>query len=291
VFGAVTVVFLFLHLIPGDPIDLMLGEHALPTDREALRRVLGLDQPVHIQYFHFMKGIFTGNFGYSIFFKEDVLTVIFRYLPATLELTLVAFLFSVILSFFLGIISVKFSGTWIDSTISLFSISGISIPSFFTGPVLIIIFSIWLNLLPVSGRENFSSVILPALTLGFGMAGLLTRIVKTGLLESLSSPYIITARAKGISENRILLLHVLKNSVIPAITIMGIQFGHLLAGAIITEKIFSWPGIGTLLVQGIFSRDYPLVQGCVLLISLIFIVVNFLTDVIYMLVDPRIRLQ
>lgn len=289
--GTVTVVFLFVHLIPGDPVDLMLGEHALPVDREALRRVLGLDQPVQIQYLNFMKGIFRGDFSYSIFFREDVLSLIFRYFPATLELALVAFLFSVVISFLFGIISMKFHGSWIDSAVSLFSISGISIPSFFIGPVLIIIFSIWFNIFPVSGKENILSVILPAFTLGYGMAGLLTRIVRTSLLESFSSPYIITARAKGIGENRILLVHILKNSIITVITVMGIQFGHLLAGAIITERIFSWPGIGTLLVQGIFARDYPLVQGCVLWISLIFIVINFLTDIIYMSVDPRIRIR
>lgn len=286
--GAVTLVFFLIHMVPGDPVEVMLGETASSADKEELRRSLGLDQPVHIRYQTFLAGLLTGDLGRSLHEQAGVADLIFARLPATLELALAALLVGASISFPLAIIAAAQRGTWRDRGALLFSLLGLSIPNFWLGPLLIILFSIYLGWLPVSGRAGAAHVVLPAITLGLGMAAILTRILRASLLRVRNEDYIRAARAKGVSENRVWLKHMLRNALLPVITIMSLQFGSLLAGAVITETIFSWPGIGRLTIQAIQTRDYPLVQGCVLAISLTYIFVNFLADILYRLADPRI---
>ncbi len=286
--GALTLVFFLIHMIPGDPVEVMLGETASSTDKEELRRSLGLDRPVHIRYRAFLVGLASGDLGRSLYEQASVADLIRARLPATLELALAAILIAAFMSFPLALIAAARRGTWRDRAALLFSLLGVSIPNFWLGPLLIILFSIELGWLPVSGSGGAMHVILPAITLGLGMAAILTRLLRASLLHVRNEDYVRTARAKGVSEKLVWLKHTLRNALLPVITIMSLQFGSLLAGAVITETIFGWPGIGRLMVQAIQSRDYPLVQGCVLTIALMYIIVNFASDVFYRLVDPRI---
>ena len=291
VMGAVTLVFFFLHMIPGDPVEVMLGETAQQADKEKLRAELGLNLPLHLQYGRFIKGVFHGDLGDSYFYRRPVTRVIAERVPATLELALAAFLVAGLIAIPLGIISALREGTALDNVSMIFSLLGVSIPNFWLGPLLIILFSIEIGWFPVSGRGGVESLVLPAITLGTALAALLSRMTRSSLLEKLGEEYLNVARAKGLPEWKVILKHALRNALIPIITILGLQFGALLSGAIITENVFSWPGIGTLLINAIEARDYPLVQGCVLFISLSYLLVNFLTDLVYGWVDPRIRLQ
>ena len=289
--GAVTLVFFFLHMIPGDPVEVMLGETAQQADKEKLRAELGLNLPLHLQYGRFIKGVFHGDLGDSYFYRRPVTRVIAERVPATLELALAAFLVAGLIAIPLGIISALREGTALDNVSMIFSLLGVSIPNFWLGPLLIILFSIEIGWFPVSGRGGVGNLVLPAITLGTALAALLSRMTRSSLLEKLGEEYLNVARAKGLPEWKVILKHALRNALIPIITILGLQFGALLSGAIITENVFSWPGIGTLLINAIEARDYPLVQGCVLFISLSYLLVNFLTDLVYGWVDPRIRLQ
>ena len=291
VMGAVTLVFFFLHMIPGDPVEVMLGETAQQADKEKLRAELGLNLPLHLQYGRFIKGVFHGDLGDSYFYRRPVTRVIAERVPATLELALAAFLVAGLIAIPLGIISALREGTALDNVSMIFSLLGVSIPNFWLGPLLIILFSIEIGWFPVSGRGGVGNLVLPAITLGTALAALLSRMTRSSLLEKLGEEYLNVARAKGLPEWKVILKHALRNALIPIITILGLQFGALLSGAIITENVFSWPGIGTLLINAIEARDYPLVQGCVLFISLSYLLVNFLTDLVYGWVDPRIRLQ
>ena len=286
--GALTLVFFLIHFVPGDPIEVMLGETATAVAKEELRRALGLDQPLMVQYLKFFTGLGRGDLGRSLYEQIDVAEIILARFPATIELTFFAMAIAIILSLPLGLLAAVNKGSWIDRISLIFSLLGISMPNFWLGPLLIIIFSIELGWLPVSGRGGLSHFILPSLTLGLGMAAILTRILRASLLRIIHEDYIRTARAKGLSEKRIWLTHTLRNALLTVITIMGLQFGALLAGAVITETVFGWPGIGRLTVQAIQTRDYPVVQGCVLIIATSYLIVNLATDIMYHLVDPRI---
>lgn len=286
--GALTLVFFLLHLIPGDPVEVMLGESASAADKEELRRSLGLDQPVFLQYRNFLRGLIAGDLGPSLYEQAGVAELIRARLPATIELTLCAMAVAVFLAFPLAIVAAVKKGSWMDRGSLLFSLLGVSLPNFWLGPLLMIVFSIQLGWLPVSGRGGLGHVVLPSVTLGLGMAAILTRILRATLLHVINEDYIRSARAKGLAETKVWLKHALRNALLSVVTLMSLQFGGLLAGSIITETIFSWPGIGRLTVQAIQTRDYPLVQGCVLVIATSYILVNFVTDIVYRLIDPRI---
>jgi peptide/nickel transport system permease protein len=269
-------------------VEVMLGETASSADKDELRRSLGLDQPVYVQYRAFVAGLVTGDLGRSLYEQGSVTALIAARLPSTVELALAALLVAALLSFPLALLAAARRGTWRDRGALLFSLLGLSIPNFWLGPLLIILFSIQLGWLPVSGSGGAAHLILPSITLGLGMAAILTRILRASLLRVRNEDYVQAARAKGVSEQQVWLKHMLRNALLPVITIMSLQFGSLLAGAVITETIFSWPGIGRLTVQAIQTRDYPLVQGCVLAIAVTYIFVNFLADILYRLADPRI---
>lgn len=286
--GALTLVFLLIHLIPGDPVDVMLGETAGTADKEALRESLGLNRPLSVQYRTFLIDLAGGDLGRSLYERSGVTEIVRARFPATLELAFCAMIAAIAISFPLAVLAAVRRGSWIDRSALTFSLFGLSMPNFWLGPLLMIIFSIQLGWTPVSGRGGFSHLILPSLTLGLGMAAILIRILRASLLRAMHEDYVQTARAKGLSERRVWLKHTLRNALLSVITIMSLQFGSLLTGSLITETIFSWPGIGRLTVQAIQTRDYPLVQGCVLVIAVCYVLVNFLTDLAYRFVDPRI---
>jgi ABC-type dipeptide/oligopeptide/nickel transport system permease component len=262
-----TMVFLLAHIVPGDPVQQMLGEGARAEDLQQLRHALGLDLPVPVQYAHYVGGILRGDLGESFRFQQPVLRVILSRYPATLELATVALLVCAAIGIPAGLLAAQRRGTPADRAVGVFTLFGLSVPNFALGPVLILFFSVILGWLPVSGRGGPLHLVLPAITLGAALAAILTRMVRTSVMEELSSDYVRTARAKGLSESAVLFRHAFRNALIPILTILGLQFGTLLAGTIVTESIFSWPGIGRLSVQAIEARDYPLLQGCILLIA------------------------
>lgn len=287
----VTMVFLLAHIVPGDPVQQMLGEGARLQDLQQLRRSLGLDEPIRVQYERYLLGVVRGNLGESFRFQQPVARVVLSHYPATLELAVFALLVCAAIGIPAGMFAAEYRGTPADHSVAVFTLFGLSVPNFALGPLLILIFSVVLGWFPVSGRGGISHLILPAITLGAALAAILTRMVRTSVIEELSSDYVRTARAKGLSESAVLFRHAFRNALIPILTILGLQFGTLLAGTIVTETIFSWPGIGRLAVQAINARDYPLLQGCILLIAVSYVLVNLLTDVVYAFIDPRVRLQ
>lgn len=287
----VTMVFLLAHIVPGDPVQQMLGEGARAEDLQQLRHALGLDVPISVQYGRYLAGIVHGNLGESFRFREPVSRVVLEHYPATLELAIVALLICVIIGIPAGLLAAERRATAADHAVGVFTLLGISVPNFALGPVLILVFSVIFGWLPVSGRGGPAHLILPAITLGASLAAILTRMVRTSVIEELSSDYVRAARAKGLSSAAVLFRHAFRNALIPILTILGLQFGTLLAGTIVTETIFSWPGIGRLAVQAINARDYPLLQGCILLIAVSYVLINLLTDFVYALVDPRVRLE
>lgn len=285
----VSVVFLLIHLVPGDPIQTMLGEGAAAGDIAAARHAFGLDLPLGTQYMHYWNGILHGNLGQSIRFNQSVATIIRDRYPFTLQLTLASLFVALVLSIPAGVRSARRRNRWDDRVLGFVSLLGLSFPNFALGPILILFFAIKLGWLPVSGSGDLAHLILPAITMGGALAAILTRMVRTSMLEELSQDYVRTARAKGLPERTVVYKHALRNALIPVVTVIGLQFGALLAGAIVTETIFSWPGIGRLTIQAISNRDYYLVQGCILAIGLTYVAVNLLTDVLYTIVNPRIR--
>jgi ABC-type dipeptide/oligopeptide/nickel transport system permease component len=287
----VTMVFLLAHVVPGDPVQQMLGEGARAEDMDQLRHALGLDAPILTQYGRYLSGVLHGNLGESFRYQQPVTRVILSHYPATLELAFVALLMCALIAIPAGLAGAEKRGTATDRAIGVFTLLGLSVPNFALGPVLILLFSVILGWLPVSGRGGLGHIVLPAVTLGAALAAILTRMVRTAVMEELSSDYVRTARAKGLSEWAVLLRHAFRNALIPILTILGLQFGTLLAGTIVTETIFSWPGIGRLAVTAIQARDYPLLQGCILLIAISYVVVNLVTDFLYVAVDPRVRFQ
>ena len=288
--GVSVLVFLFIHLIPGDPVEVMLGESASAGDRAALRHQLYLDQPLSAQFGHFFSGLATGQLE-SIFYHEPVSTKVIGRLGATFELAFAAMALACLFAIPLGILAALRRGTWTDTAATGFALLGVSIPNFWLGPMLILLFSLKLRCFPVSGRGGLSHLVLPALTLGLAMAALLSRMTRASLAEALLEPHLTAARARGLSEVWVIAKHALRNAAVPILTILGLQFGALLSGAIITETVFAWPGLGRLLIEAIQTRDFPLVQGCVLAIALSYVIVNLLTDLLYTVADPRVRLE
>jgi peptide/nickel transport system permease protein len=285
----VSVVFLLIHLVPGDPILQMLGEGAPAADIAATRHAYGLDVPLGTQYLHYWNGVLHGDLGPSLRFNQSVTSLILQRYPYTLQLTLAALLVAILVSIPAGVRSAQRRGRWDDKLLSVVSLFGLSFPNFALGPILILLFAINLGWLPVSGSGTLANLVLPAITMGGALAAILTRMVRTSMLEELGQDYIRTARAKGLTERTVVYRHALRNAMLPVLTVLGLQFGALLAGAIVTEKIFSWPGIGRLTVDAIGNRDYFLVQGCILAIGLTYVAVNFLTDLLYSVANPRIR--
>jgi ABC-type dipeptide/oligopeptide/nickel transport system permease component len=289
--GVLTLVFALIHLIPGDPAQAMLGDTASQADVAALRARLGLDRPLVEQYGRFLKGAVRGDLGTSLRTSEPVTTAIVARLPATLELAAAAMLVSIAFSIPLGIVAAVRRGTVVDHAATTLSLMGVSIPNFWLGPLLAIVFAIELGWLPVSGRGTPAHLVLPAISLGAALAAILARMTRASLLEELREPYVQAARARGASRMRAVLRHAFRNSLIPVVTLIGLQFGAVLTGAVITETIFAWPGVGRLLIQSIGFRDYPLVQGCILFIAVMYVGMNLLTDLMYGVIDPRIRYE
>ncbi len=289
--GVATLVFALIHLIPGDPAQAMLGEGATPEEVNQLRERLGLNRPLIVQYGSFLEGLTHGDLGVSLRNDQPVTAQILERMPATAELAFASMTVAVLLAVPLGIVAAVWRGTAIDVGAMTLSLVGISVPNFWLGPLLAIIFSVELGWLPVGGRGTLAHLVLPAVTLGAALAAILARMTRASLLEELREPYVLAARAKGVSRSRAILYHAFRNSLIPIVTILGLQFGVVLTGAVITETIFAWPGIGRLLIQSISFRDYPLVQGCVLLIAVTYVGVNLLTDLTYSFLDPRIRVD
>ncbi|MBV8518242.1 MAG: ABC transporter permease [Acidobacteria bacterium] len=290
--GILTLIFSLIHLIPGDPAVQIAGEGARPEDVHAVRVALGLDQPLWKQYITYLDHLAHGNLGTSFRTGTSVAKEIRDRYPATIQLALGSMLVALLVAFPLGIISAIYRNSWIDNVARFFALIGVSMPSFWFGPLLIIAFAINHPWFPVSGREGgFKSIVLPSVTMGLALAAILTRMIRVSLAEELNQLYVTTAIAKGVTRAKAIFRHALKNALIPVITILALQFGSLLTGAIITEQIFSWPGLGRLLVQSITTRDYPQVQASILVIALTYILVNFFSDLLYGVVDPRIKLE
>ncbi len=289
-FGVLVLVFLLIHLAPGDPVDVMLGDQASSADREQLRNDLHLNDPLLLQFGIFMRELFTGELK-SLFSGKPVMESVFSRLWATVQLALAALAVSLAISIPMGVVAAIKRGTGVDHAAMGFSLLGVSMPTFWLGPMLILVFSIKLGWTPVSGQAGISHIILPALTLGAGMAAIVSRMIRSSLLEAMDEDFIRTARAKGLSEWAVVTRHGLRNALIPVITVVGLQAGALLSGAIITETIFVWPGIGRLLIEAINSRDFPLVQGAVLVIAMSYVIINLITDLLYAAFDPRVRLS
>ena len=285
----VSVVFMLIHLVPGDPIQQMLGEGASAADLQAARHAYGLDVPIGQQYVNYWKGVLHGDLGRSLRFDQPVSKLVLQRYPQTLQLTVASMIVALLISIPAGVRSARRRNRWDDRLLSFVSLLGLSFPNFALGPILILFFAIYLGLLPVSGSGSPAHLVLPAITMGGALAAILTRMVRTAMLEELSQDYIRTARAKGLPENVVVYKHALRNALVPVLTVVGLQFGALLAGAIVTETIFSWPGIGRLTIQAIGNRDYYLVEGCILMIGLTYVAVNFVTDFFYSLANPRIR--
>ena len=289
--GVVCFVALMTRIVPGDPVDVILGDFATLEDKQTLRHSLGLDVPFAEQLVSYLGHIMHGELGQSLVYNRPVTAMIGERMGATFELALAALVVALFISLPLGIISALKKDTVIDWAAMAFAITGVAMPGFWLGPMLVLILSLKLDLLPVSERTNWTSYVLPAFTMGTALAAALGRMTRNTVLDTLKEDFVRTARAKGASERRVVLIHVLRNAALPLVTIVGLQFGVLLTGAIITEKIFDWPGIGSLILEGILQRDYPVVQGCVLMFSGSYLVVNLVTDIVYALVDPRIKLE
>jgi peptide/nickel transport system permease protein len=287
--GVATLVFALIHLVPGDPAVSMLGEGATSEEVDALRTKLGLDRPLLEQYGTFLSGLLKGDFGMSFRFGTPVGREIAARIPNTAVLALAAMAVAVTIALPLGILAAVFRGTFVDHAAMTVALLGISMPNFWLGPLVAILFAVKLGWLPVSGTGSPAHLVLPALTLGAALAAVLARMTRASLLEELRELYVVAGRARGLSRARVVLRHALRNSLIPIVTIIGLQLGAVLTGTIITETIFAWPGLGRLLVQAIGFRDYPLIQGCILFIAVTYVAMNLITDIAYGGLDPRIR--
>ncbi|MEX2481978.1 MAG: ABC transporter permease [Gammaproteobacteria bacterium] len=285
--GVSLLVFLLLHLVPGDPVEVMLGEFAAAADRTALREALGLDQPLWRQWLGFVGGLVRGDFGTSLATGQPIGALLAAHFHMTLLLAGTALLIAVIIGLPLGVVAALNAGRGWDTLSSLVAILGMSVPNFVLGPLLILLFAVVLGWLPSGGAAQPAAIVLPALTLGFSLAAILARMSRAALLDVLQAPYVLAARARGLSETRVVLGHALRNAALPVLTTLGLQLGALLGGAVITEVVFGWPGLGQLVVESIHRRDYPVVQAGVLLIASSYVVVNTATDVLCVWVDPR----
>lgn len=284
-------VFFLIHLVPGDPVDVMLGESASVADRQAMTIALGLHLPLHEQLLNYFYNLLSLDLGQSIHSNQPISEILAERLPATFGLAISAMVFAMILALPLGVIAAVKKGSYFDRFAMLTAVSGLAVPNFLLGPILVLVFSIGLSVLPVSGYDSWQHYFLPAMTLGFSMAAVLTRMIRSTLLETLGEDYIRTAWAKGLSPGVIVWKHALRNAWLPVVTVIGAQVGALLGGAVVTETIFDWPGIGSLLIESIQKRDYPVLQACVLVISFIYVLVNAATDLVYAWLDPRVRYQ
>ncbi|MEE8312423.1 MAG: nickel ABC transporter permease [Candidatus Binatia bacterium] len=289
VLGVATLVFILMHMMPGDPVEVMLGETASPADSAALRARLGLDRPLATQYAAFIGGLLRLDLGTSIHSDQPVAVLVASHFPATALLTAAALAVALLVAFPAGLLAASHPRRMADRVTLTASLAGVAIPNFWLGPMLIMVFAIQLRWLPVSGTGGAANLVLPAITLGLGMAGILTRLIRSTVIETLHEDYVRTARAKGASPARVLWLHALRNALMPVLSMIGLQLGGLLAGSVITETIFAWPGIGRLTVQAIQTRDYPVVQGCVLTIAVGYVLVNLATDLAYAWANPRMR--
>ena len=289
--GVATLVFSLIHLVPGDPAQAMLGDGASPQDIVELRTSLGLDRPLLEQYVTFLRHAITGDLGLSFRTGQPVTAMIVERLPATAELAIAAMIVAVVIALPLGIVAAVWRGTAADYGAMTFALAGVSIPNFWLGPLLAIVFAVELGWVPVSGRGTLVHLVLPAVSLGLALAAILARMTRASLLDELRELYVRAARARGVSRVAAVTMHALRNSLVPLLTIVALQFGAVLTGAVITETIFAWPGIGRLLIQSIGFRDYPMVQGCILLIAVTYVTVNLVTDLMYGVLDPRIRLE
>ncbi len=289
IFGVLVLTFLLIHLVPGDPVEVMLGESASMADREALREQLGLNQPLLTQFGGYLNKLAHGDLGRSIHTKTPIIELFKTRYPASVQLAFLSMLIGLLIGVPLGIYAALKAGRWQDIIVTVVSVRLSAMPAFWLGPILMLVFAVWLGWLPVSGMSEPAAIILPALTLGLGLSAILTRMTRTSLLEVLNEDFIRTARAKGLSERDVIIRHALRAALLPIVTIVGLQMGSLLAGTVITETIFSWDGIGRLLVESIEKRDYPVTQACVLAVALSYVVINFITDMVYRLVDPRMR--
>lgn len=288
--GVSFIVFMMLQLVPGDPVMMMLGEFSMATtkDVEAMREQLGFNDPLYIQYWNYFKGLITGDLGTSMRTKKPVIDLILARLPSTFELTFFGLLFAMIFGTALGIIAALKHNTFIDYFTVVIALLGVSIPGFWLALLFIFLFSIRLEWLPITGSSPLS-IIMPCLALGLWAGGTIARLVRSGMLEVLQSDYVRTARAKGLYKHRIILVHALRNALLPVVTIFGIQFGHVLAGTVIIEAVFARPGLGLMMVNAIVAKDFPLVQGTIMFVAGAYIVVNIIVEVIYTYLDPRIR--
>ena len=299
--GVSVVIFMVLHLSPGDPVEIMLGSQATQEDRARLRAELGLDQPLHVQYGRWLGHVARGDLGRSLWMKRPVLDEVLGRFKATLVLTGTALLLSSLAGVALGVASAIRPNSVLDRLSAVASLFGASMPTFWLGIVLMVIFALWLGWLPASGmyaaygggdlRDLLAHLVLPAVTLAAASVTIIARLTRATMLETLGQDYIRTARAKGVVERAVVLRHGLKNALIPIVTVVGVQAGYLLGGAVLTETVFAWPGVGTLMVQGILARDFPLVQGCVLVVALSFVLVNLAVDLLYAWLDPRIHYE
>ncbi|OIQ87123.1 glutathione transport system permease protein GsiC [mine drainage metagenome] len=289
VFGVLLLTFMLLHLVPGDPVEVMLGESATGADRVALRAGLGLDQPLPVQFAGYLGKLGRGDFGFSIHSHTPISRLLAERLPATVRLALLSLLIALLVGIPLGVAAALRQNRWPDLLATMSALTLSAMPSFWLGPLLMLVFALWLGWLPVSGMESASAIVLPALTLAGGLVAILTRMTRVSLLEVLNEDFIRTARAKGLPEATVILRHALRAALLPVVTVVGLQLGSLLTGAVITETVFGREGIGRLLVESIGQRDYPVTQACVLVIALTYVLVNVLTDLLYSRVDPRIR--
>ena len=289
--GVATLVFSLIHLVPGDPAQAMLGDGAAPQDIEELRKNLGLDRPLLEQYVTFLRDAVTGDLGRSFRTGQPVTAMVLERIPATAELAVAAMIVAILIAIPLGVVAAVWRGTAADYGAMTFALAGVSIPNFWLGPLLAIVFAVELGWLPVSGRGTLAHLVLPAISLGLALAAILARMTRASLLDELQELYVRAARARGVSRAAAVTAHALRNSMVPLLTIVALQFGAVLTGAVITETIFAWPGIGRLLIQSIGFRDYPMVQGCILMIAVTYVTVNLITDLMYGVLDPRIRLE
>jgi peptide/nickel transport system permease protein len=299
--GVSIVIFLVLHLSPGDPAEIMLGSQATKEDLARLREQMGLNEPLPVQYVHWISHVLRGDLGRSLWMKRPVLPEVLQRLKATLLLTVTALVLSTVVGLAFGVASAAWPRSLLDRFSAAASLFGASMPSFWLGIVLMVIFALWLGWLPASGMfapyggggaaDLLSHLVLPAVTLAAASVTIVARLTRSTMLEALGQDYIRTARAKGVTEGFVVLRHGLKNALIPIVTVIGVQAGYLLGGAVLTETVFAWPGVGTLMVQGILARDFPLVQGCVLVVALSFALINLGVDLLYAWLDPRIRYE
>lgn len=289
--GVSVIAFALIHLIPGDPARLILGMHATPQALTLLRHTLGLDKPLLVQYWTFISNAVHGNLGVSLASNQPVAKLIAQRFPATAELAFSGMLLGILFGIVGGVLAARFKGTWMDSGVTTVSVLGMSVPTFWVGMLLIMVFSVHLAWLPVAGGIGIPSLVMPAVTLGLVTSSVTSRLARSGMVEALSAEYVRTARAKGIKEWRILFKHALRNSLIPLVTVFGLQLASLLGGTVIIESVFDWPGMGLLAIQSIEARDYPTVQGVILVLGVFYVVINLLVDVLYGVIDPRIDLK